>query len=171
MLVYALCGMQMFAGKLGDLRSHFDNIGMALLTVFQVWRALPETMKYSRHCAFAYILCDRVCTWCTRAHTLRTHIHPRTWSTSQITSGENWNDVLYATMEVDPIQGAIFTISMYMIGNYIILNIFVAILLDNFEKVDADPENPYTEPKVRSSEGEAANICDCRQKINVFFVT
>ena len=55
-------------------------------------------------------------------------------------------------MEVDPIQGAIFTISMYMIGNYIILNIFVAILLDNFEKVDADPDDPYSEAKVHGWE-------------------
>ena len=54
MLVYALCGMQMFAGKLGDLRSHFDNVGMALLTVFQVWLAIPETMKSSTFDTFEH---------------------------------------------------------------------------------------------------------------------
>jgi len=92
MVVYALCGMQLFAGQLDpNLRANFDNLYIALLTVFQV------------------------------------------------VSGENWNDVLYGTMEVgNPVQGAIFTVTMYMIGNYIILNIFVAILLDNFEKADND---------------------------------
>lgn len=92
MIVYALCGMQLFAGKLDpDLRANFDTLFNALLTVFQV------------------------------------------------VSGENWNDVLYGTMKVGhPVQGAFFTVTMYMIGNYIILNIFVAILLDNFEKADSD---------------------------------
>ena len=111
MVVYALCGMQLFAGQLDPgLRSNFDNLGFALLTVFQV------------------------------------------------VSGENWNDVLYGTMEVgNPIQGAIFTVTMYMIGNYIILNIFVAILLDNFEKVSCQPKSKVV--------GRAR----CQPKVNIGF--
>jgi hypothetical protein len=35
-LIYALLGMQLFGGKLGDSRSTFDGFGWAYLTVFQI---------------------------------------------------------------------------------------------------------------------------------------
>ena len=67
-----------------------------------------------------------------------------------VTTGENWNDTLYSTMSVQPYLGAIYTASMYIFGNYIVVNIFLAILLNNFDEshVGADGEedrNLYSE--------------------------
>lgn len=55
-------------------------------------------------------------------------------TTFQIISGENWNDVLFRAMEVNPASGAIFFVIVYFIGNLIVLNLFLAILLENFSE-------------------------------------
>ncbi len=48
---------------------------------------------------------------------------------------ENWNDLLVATMRTDVnlIITMIFLISWIFIGNYVLLNLFLAILLEGFE--------------------------------------
>lgn len=48
---------------------------------------------------------------------------------------ENWNDLLVATMRTDVniVITMIFLISWIFIGNYVLLNLFLAILLEGFE--------------------------------------
>jgi len=97
--VFALLGMQMFAGRLvfdedmkfypvnGKIsRENFDNLLSALITVFQ------------------------------------------------ILVGDNWNTVMYkAYLAVAP-TAVIYFIIVVLIGKIILLNLFLAILLGNFEQ-------------------------------------
>ena len=54
----------------------------------------------------------------------------------QIMTGENWNEVLYNGIKVSSVEtewlAAIFFVSMYSVGNFLLLNLFLAILLSNF---------------------------------------
>lgn len=105
--VYALAGMQMYAGRLTFSegpsyivrpRTNFDSLGSAILTVFIV------------------------------------------------VSGENWDEVLDLAFRANGYIGLVFIVSMYLIGNFIVLNIFLAILLSNFETaIDSSNRTLYDE--------------------------
>ena len=96
--VFALLGMQMFAGKLifnedgyydlengKSCRQNFDNLLSALITVFQ------------------------------------------------ILVGDDWNKVMYkAYLAVKP-SAVVYFIVLVLVGKIILLNLFLAILLGNFE--------------------------------------
>jgi len=64
---------------------------------------------------------------------------------------ENWQQVLFVSMRAA--QGsmifktitAIYYISWIFIGNFILLNLFLAILIDAFAEEDADLEDPEDE--------------------------
>ena len=51
---------------------------------------------------------------------------------------ENWQFILYDAMQtnVSPFISALFFISWIFIGNFMLLNLFLAILLDSFVEVD-----------------------------------
>lgn len=53
---------------------------------------------------------------------------------------ENWNAVLYeaAASNVSPFISAIYLVSCIFIGNFMILNLFLAILLDSFTSVEEE---------------------------------
>ena len=67
----------------------------------------------------------------------------------QVLTGENWNEVLYNTMwaldqpEEDghQLMAVVYFILLNVVGNYMILNLFLAILLANFEGGDEEEEN------------------------------
>ena len=63
-------------------------------------------------------------------------------TTFQIVSGENWNDVMFRAMEYDELLGGIYFVIVYGVGNLIVLNLFLAILLENFS------EGKYREDKI-----------------------
>ncbi|CAG9459996.1 unnamed protein product [Pedinophyceae sp. YPF-701] len=50
----------------------------------------------------------------------------------QILTGENWNEVMYDGMRKVGWYAAFYFVLLVVVGNYIILNLFLAILLDNF---------------------------------------
>merc|ERR1719261_1376716 len=53
----------------------------------------------------------------------------------QILSGENWNAVMYdGVLATNPILGIVYFIGLVVVGQMIILSLFLAILMDNFEK-------------------------------------
>ena len=60
----------------------------------------------------------------------------------QILTMENWNDLLYATLrsEVNKVISLIYLISWIFMGNYVLLNLFLAILLDGFEEDDINQD-------------------------------
>jgi Na+-transporting methylmalonyl-CoA/oxaloacetate decarboxylase gamma subunit len=97
--VFALIGMSFFAGQLkfddddkvdhenGESpRTNFDNLGWAIITIFQVLL------------------------------------------------GEGWNEIMYRTMRSVNKFWAVYYIVLVIFGNIIMLNLFLAILLGNFDK-------------------------------------
>ena len=52
----------------------------------------------------------------------------------QVLIGEGWNQIMYDCMRCRGDINALFFILMVLMGNIIMLNLFLAILLGNFEK-------------------------------------
>ena len=95
--IFALVGMQLYAGEFSDANfdgdapsAHFDNLWWSFVTVFQ------------------------------------------------ILTGENWNEVLYNGMHVNGAIAVTYFLLLSVIGNYVILNLFLAILLEQFEAEDEE---------------------------------
>jgi len=70
----------------------------------------------------------------------------------QVLTGENWNEVLYnGILATNFGLGVIYFVLLNLVGNYIILNIFMAILLGNFggddEEEEADADSPANKVK------------------------
>mmetsp|Transcript_58372 Transcript_58372/g.186072 ORF Transcript_58372/g.186072 Transcript_58372/m.186072 type:complete len:1616 (+) Transcript_58372:485-5332(+) len=86
----------------------------------------------------------------------------------QILTGENWNEVMYDGMRSTSTVAAFYFLLLTIVGNYIILNLFLAILLDNFadggdddeeeekEKEDAKPEGNQIAPSKEEGKVDAA---------------
>eukprot|EP01138_Halocafeteria_seosinensis_P014026 gb/GECG01014323.1/.p1 GENE.gb/GECG01014323.1/~~gb/GECG01014323.1/.p1 ORF type:complete len:1981 (+),score=157.66 gb/GECG01014323.1/:1-5943(+) len=76
----------------------------------------------------------------------RPHFDNLWWATVtvfQLLTTENWADVLYDYMaEFGITSTVLYTLSLLLIGNYIILNLFLAILLSNFETENAPEDDP-----------------------------
>ena len=64
-------------------------------------------------------------------------------TTFQLVTGENWNDILYEVMEYNPTIGAIFCIIVYILGSLVVLNIFLAILLETFSNDEKNVDSYY----------------------------
>ncbi|GMF20747.1 unnamed protein product [Phytophthora lilii] len=54
----------------------------------------------------------------------------------QVLTGENWNDVLFDGWRTTGLPAVIYFISLVVFGNFIVLNLFLAILLSHFEDAD-----------------------------------
>ena len=73
---------------------------------------------------------------------------------------ENWQQVLYASMRasrgsmVYKTITAIFYISWIFIGNFILLNLFLAILIDAFAEEDAEDELSEEDLKAKEAAEE-----------------
>jgi hypothetical protein len=60
--------------------------------------------------------------------------------------GDNWNFYMYLHIVAVGMQSAIFFIFLQVIGKYVLLNLFLAILLENFEEIDgSESETPAVE--------------------------
>eukprot|EP00803_Ostreobium_quekettii_P004183 evm.model.scf_87.8 EVM.evm.TU.scf_87.8 scf_87:120717-129538(-) len=59
----------------------------------------------------------------------------------QILTGENWNEVMYDGMRSTTYFASLYFLLIVVLGNYIILNLFLAILLDNFAGVSGDDDS------------------------------
>ena len=69
----------------------------------------------------------------------------------QVMTMENWQNVLYSCMRAQtPVIAAIYLITWIFIGNYILLNLFLAIMLDAFSSVDAEMEQEADSDEVVS---------------------
>ena len=103
--IFALVGMQSFANKF-----RFDPITNE-----------PLTMLDARY---------------EDAEVPRANFDTFIWSIAtvfQVLTGENWNTVMYDGIRVAGASGAIYFIALVVLGNFIVLNLFLAILLGNFE--------------------------------------
>jgi len=124
--IFTLVGMQLFGGKMSDPAHYCDNDDPC----DDVPRHNFDTLWWSFVTVF------------------------------QVLTGENWNEVLYngitATTTVEDLavstrfytMGTIYFIILTIIGNYVIFNIFMAILLAEFDD-DSDEEPPMPPSKAQ----------------------
>ena len=75
----------------------------------------------------------------------------------QILAGENWNEVMYDGMRSSGQGASIYFLILFMVGNYIVLNLFLAILLDNF---GGDDEDEDEEEEEKAEKAEKAPVED-----------
>jgi magnesium-transporting ATPase (P-type) len=62
-----------------------------------------------------------------------------------VLTGENWDETMLQYARYEAITSIVFFISLIIIGVMIFLNLFLAILLDNFDDVEDDSEDQATE--------------------------
>eukprot|EP01060_Flectonema_neradi_P007610 TRINITY_DN15340_c0_g1_i1.p1 TRINITY_DN15340_c0_g1~~TRINITY_DN15340_c0_g1_i1.p1 ORF type:complete len:1651 (+),score=368.21 TRINITY_DN15340_c0_g1_i1:54-5006(+) len=107
--IVALLGMQLFGGRFCYLDENWDPT---------LWWVTPE-MRTSR----------RKCGGKPRSHydDLGTAI----LTSFQILTGEDWNVVMYNGMRATGDWVAIYFVLYYILGNYLMLNLFIAVLLNN----------------------------------------
>ncbi|KAJ1445504.1 Ion transport protein-domain-containing protein [Pelagophyceae sp. CCMP2097] len=60
-----------------------------------------------------------------------------------VVSGENWDEVLDLAYRANGAVGLFFVTSMYWLGNFVVLNMFLAILLSNFDTAVGGSETLY----------------------------
>lgn len=72
-------------------------------------------------------------------------------TTFQLVTGENWNEILFETMEFSPAIGGIFCILVYILGSLVVLNIFLAILLETFSNDEDNVDSYYDKLDSQSS--------------------
>lgn len=73
-------------------------------------------------------------------------------TTFQVLSGENWNEVMYDSVGVIGWPAALFFVVNVVVGSYIVLNLFLAILIDNFCNADDEEEE---EEQQQQQQGQA----------------
>lgn len=54
--------------------------------------------------------------------------------------GEDWNNVMVMYWKCTNLSSVLYFVSLLILGNWIMLNLFLAILLQNFESGDDEPE-------------------------------
>eukprot|EP00605_Chrysophyceae_sp_TOSAG23-4_P002491 GSChrysophyteH1.ASY1.ANO1.2754.1 assembled CDS len=108
--IYTVVGLQFFSN-----RFRFDANGENIVEIrSEKWFDAPEVPRYNFDdftSSFASVF--------------------------QIITTENWNDILYNSWRVYGPMGFIFPVSLVMVGTFILMNLFLGILLSNFdEKAD-----------------------------------
>ena len=117
--VYGLFGMQLFGGKFCNLES-------------------PDTyVEWARDS----------CPLLPRSNF--DHLGHATLAVFQVITGEDWNTVMYNGMRSGPNDAgnlyALYFVSLFLIGNVIVLNLFIAVLINNFGR-DDDEEDDVSDP-------------------------
>ncbi|KAG2432071.1 hypothetical protein HXX76_008998 [Chlamydomonas incerta] len=75
----------------------------------------------------------------------------------QVLTFDNWADSLHAAMHATTPWAAFFYVALILIGNFMVLNLFLAILLDNFGDIDDIVEAAEEEERaVAAAKAEAA---------------
>ena len=77
----------------------------------------------------------------------------------QVLTGENWNDLLWASYHSNGVVGWSYFLALTFIGNYMIFNLFLAILLAKFEEGNIEHDQDVLDLTV-----EAAALEQQRQK-------
>ena len=68
----------------------------------------------------------------------------------QVLTGEDWNAVMYDGMASNGSWSALYFVALLLIGNFVVLNLFVAILLTNFSEVEVQTEYESTKTLMES---------------------
>ena len=81
-------------------------------------------------------------------------------------AGENWNAVMYDGMRATNAAAALYFLFIVIIGNYVVLNLFLAILLEQFSSGDKDEAQTKVPEASSSVEGEDASIVGCESEFS-----
>ncbi|KAL3673234.1 hypothetical protein V7S43_000957 [Phytophthora oleae] len=120
MYVYALLGMQVFGN-----RFRFDSNGIPKTSL----AADIDGDEYVPRANFDSLLWSGVTVF-------------------QVLTGENWNTVLFDGWRTTGMSALLYFLSLVVFGNFIVLNLFLAILLSHFEDVEeANQEANKSEAK------------------------
>jgi hypothetical protein len=114
MYIMALVGMQFFANEM-----HFDA---------ETGAKIPFIDKFDRFNSFDVM-----------SNIPRNNFDNLTWSLTtifQFLSGENWNSIMYDCYRAIGIGGVVYSLVVFIVGVMIVMNLFLAILLSNFEGND-----------------------------------
>ncbi|KAF2979727.1 hypothetical protein EK904_012751 [Melospiza melodia maxima] len=136
-IIFSLLGMQLFGGKFNfdemqTRRSTFDNFPQSLLTVFQMDTARVSISSMLGEGVFS----------------------------GTILTGEDWNSVMYDGImayggpSFPGMLVCIYFIILFICGNYILLNVFLAIAVDNL----ADAESLTSAQKEEEEEKERKKL-------------
>ncbi|KAG6970072.1 hypothetical protein JG688_00005042 [Phytophthora aleatoria] len=63
----------------------------------------------------------------------------------QIITGENWNNIMYYAILGNGMLSCIYFISLVILGDFVLMNLFLALLLDNFGDNDEEQEKEKQE--------------------------
>lgn len=88
-------------------------------------------------------------------------------------SGENWNEIMYIVYLQHGIIAIIFFISAMVIGNFMLLNLFLAILLKYIEENEDendDDEHNESEPLIPSSKKNDKKAMHDKIELNLALV-
>ena len=84
----------------------------------------------------------------------------------QVLTGEDWNWIMYDSIKATNASAAVFYIALIVIGDFMILNLFVAILLSNFgnpgdeDEEEDDAKAAKDEPKRGRDNLRNIGCCD-----------
>jgi voltage-dependent calcium channel L type alpha-1D len=81
--------------------------------------------------------------------------------------GEDWNSSMYDHVRATGNGGIFFFISLFILGNLVLLNLFLAILLKNFEEPPGKDEEEDGEVKIslfKKTQNAICSLCSCCKK-------
>jgi hypothetical protein len=117
-LIYTVVGLQFFANTF-----HFDANGQNIKKIgTEAWVNAYEVARYNFDdfsSSFASVF--------------------------QIITTENWNDINNNTFRVYGPGGVLFPMTLILVGTFILMNLFLGILLSNFENVDESEDHDHSE--------------------------
>ena len=130
MFIFSLVGMQFFSNKF-----HFDSMGLPVKWGDANFASVDRPRGNFDNLLWAFT------------------------SVFQILTGENWPDLMYDAWRSTGMAGAIYFVLVMMVGNWILFNLLLAILLGHFmSEPDDDDEEEGGSGEVGKDELEAAAI-------------
>eukprot|EP00754_Rhynchopus_humris_P029961 Rhum_TRINITY_DN15245_c7_g1::Rhum_TRINITY_DN15245_c7_g1_i1::g.146874::m.146874 len=132
--IVALLGMQLFGGNFCHLEEGFDPTAASLTAA--------ERGK------------ERGCGGVPRSH--YDDLGTALMTTFQILTGEDWNKIMYNGMRASGNWVSVYFVLYYMLGNYMMLNLFIAVLLNS-----RDPDAGVAESNA-SEEGSSTGHAEAQ---------
>lgn len=100
---------------------------------------------------FTYEPLGRQCVWCTdsafyAAEVPRANFDSLEWALATVfccLTGENWNSVMYDARRASNSMASFYFVSLVVFGSFIIMNLFLAILLNNLDLSEVNSFPPF----------------------------
>ncbi|UJR13248.1 hypothetical protein I4U23_000269 [Adineta vaga] len=132
--IFSILGMHLFGGQFCILQG-FNRTSRQQFTTTCRCCSCPEVISLKNSTNLRDVICsqDRPNFDSLRSASL---------TVFQILTQEDWNEVLYNAMERTNSWAAVYFIGLMIFGNYVLLNLFVAILVEGFISDKNEEDNP-----------------------------